>query len=116
MAGTASPLHWVRHHRSPRLDGIVFQPAADRAAHCRALAATLTEDPVDDVLRQENCGVADFSARSARQASRRSKTMSLADKTVLITAAGQGIGRASVEAFSRTGATVWATDINEVAL
>ena len=42
--------------------------------------------------------------------------MSLAGKTVLITAAAQGIGRASVEAFSRAGATVWATDINEAAL
>ena len=42
--------------------------------------------------------------------------MSLAGKTVLITAAAQGIGRASVEAFSRAGATVWATDINEGAL
>ena len=42
--------------------------------------------------------------------------MSLAGKTVLITAAAQGIGRASVEAFSRAGAIVWATDINEAAL
>ena len=43
-------------------------------------------------------------------------SMSLSGKTVLITAAAQGIGRASVEAFSRAGATVWATDINEAAL
>ena len=42
--------------------------------------------------------------------------MNFAGKTVLITAAAQGIGRASVEAFSRAGATVWATDINEDAL
>lgn len=42
--------------------------------------------------------------------------MSLTDKTVLITAAAQGIGRASVETFSRAGASVWATDINEAAL
>lgn len=42
--------------------------------------------------------------------------MTLSGKTVLITAAAQGIGRASVEAFSRAGATVWATDINEAAL
>lgn len=42
--------------------------------------------------------------------------MSLANQTVLITAAAQGIGRASVEAFSRAGATVWATDINDAAL
>lgn len=42
--------------------------------------------------------------------------MNLAGKTVLITAATQGIGRASVEAFSRAGARVWATDINEPAL
>ncbi len=33
-------------------------------------------------------------------------------KTVLITAAAQGIGRASVEAFSRAGARIVATDIN----
>jgi 2-keto-3-deoxy-L-fuconate dehydrogenase len=42
--------------------------------------------------------------------------MNLAGKTVLITAAAQGIGRASVEAFARAGANVWATDINESAL
>jgi 2-keto-3-deoxy-L-fuconate dehydrogenase len=42
--------------------------------------------------------------------------MSLAGKTVLITAAAQGIGRASVEAFVRAGANVWATDVNESAL
>ncbi|MVA55102.1 SDR family oxidoreductase [Agrobacterium vitis] len=41
---------------------------------------------------------------------------SLADKKVLITAAGQGIGRASALAFARAGATVVATDINEQAL
>jgi 2-keto-3-deoxy-L-fuconate dehydrogenase len=37
-------------------------------------------------------------------------------KTVLVTAAAQGIGRASVLAFARAGATVHATDINEVAM
>ncbi len=36
----------------------------------------------------------------------------LTGKTCLITAAGQGIGRATAEAFVREGATVWATDIN----
>lgn len=40
----------------------------------------------------------------------------LAGKTALITAAGQGIGRATAERFAREGATVWATDINETAL
>jgi 2-keto-3-deoxy-L-fuconate dehydrogenase len=40
----------------------------------------------------------------------------LAGKTALITAAGQGIGRASAELFAAEGATVWATDINEAAL
>lgn len=34
-------------------------------------------------------------------------------KTALITAAGQGIGRAIAEAFSREGATVWATDVDQ---
>jgi 2-keto-3-deoxy-L-fuconate dehydrogenase len=42
--------------------------------------------------------------------------MNLTGKTVLITAAAQGIGRASVEAFARAGARVWATDINEAGM
>lgn len=42
--------------------------------------------------------------------------LSLKGKSVLITAAGQGIGRASAEAFARAGAKVFATDINESAL
>ncbi|WP_297839592.1 SDR family oxidoreductase [uncultured Roseibium sp.] len=38
------------------------------------------------------------------------------DKTVLVTAAGQGIGRATALAFAARGAKVVATDINETAL
>ena len=37
-------------------------------------------------------------------------------KTVLVTAAAQGIGRATALAFAAAGAKVMATDINEVAL
>jgi 2-keto-3-deoxy-L-fuconate dehydrogenase len=37
-------------------------------------------------------------------------------KTVLVTAGGQGIGRATVLAFARAGANVIATDINDAAL
>lgn len=37
----------------------------------------------------------------------------LAEKTILITAAGQGIGYASALACAREGATVWATDIDD---
>jgi len=40
----------------------------------------------------------------------------LAGKTVLITAAGQGIGRATAELFVAQGATVWATDLSVDAL
>ena len=40
----------------------------------------------------------------------------LAGQVVVITAAGQGIGRATAEAFDRAGAIVWATDVNEAAL
>ncbi|MBC7604349.1 MAG: SDR family oxidoreductase [Ramlibacter sp.] len=40
----------------------------------------------------------------------------LAGKTVLVTAAGQGIGRASALAMAAEGATVWATDVNEALL
>ncbi|PLC05806.1 NAD(P)-dependent oxidoreductase [Variovorax sp. RO1] len=39
--------------------------------------------------------------------------MRLKGKTVLVTAAGQGIGRASVLALAAEGAHVWATDVNE---
>jgi 2-keto-3-deoxy-L-fuconate dehydrogenase len=38
--------------------------------------------------------------------------MRLKGKTALVTAAGQGIGRASVLAMAAEGATVWATDVN----
>lgn len=40
----------------------------------------------------------------------------LSGKTCLITAAGQGIGRATAEAFIAAGATVWATDLNGAAV
>jgi 2-keto-3-deoxy-L-fuconate dehydrogenase len=40
----------------------------------------------------------------------------LSGKKAVITAAGQGIGRATAIAFADEGATVWATDINDVAL
>ena len=40
----------------------------------------------------------------------------LSGKTCLVTAAGQGIGRASAEAFAAEGAMVYATDINAGAL
>lgn len=43
-------------------------------------------------------------------------TGKLAGKVVLVTAAAQGIGRASAIAFAKAGATVHATDINEQAL
>jgi len=42
--------------------------------------------------------------------------MRLQGKTALITAAGQGIGRASALALAAEGAQVWATDVNEAAL
>jgi len=39
--------------------------------------------------------------------------MRLQGKRALVTAAAQGIGRATAEAFAREGATVFATDVNE---
>lgn len=43
-------------------------------------------------------------------------TERLAAKSALITAAGQGIGRATALRFAEEGAQVWATDINQAAL
>jgi 2-keto-3-deoxy-L-fuconate dehydrogenase len=40
----------------------------------------------------------------------------LAGKIAVVTAAGQGIGRATALAFADEGAEVWATDINEASL
>ncbi len=44
------------------------------------------------------------------------RTGRLAGKTALITAAGQGIGRATAEMFAAEGAQVFASDINDAAL
>lgn len=43
-------------------------------------------------------------------------TNRLAGKVALLTAAGQGIGRATALAFADEGAILWATDINQAAL
>ncbi|MGF9564238.1 SDR family oxidoreductase [Neorhizobium sp. JUb45] len=43
-------------------------------------------------------------------------TGNIQGKTIVVTAAGQGIGRASALAFAAAGAKVWATDINDAAL
>src|SRR6187455_2355411 len=57
-------------------------------------------------------------SRTAHPPPRRPLPMTdrLAGKTAFITAAGQGIGRATAEAFVREGARVIATDINEALL
>ena len=56
------------------------------------------------------------SSESAAKESSLSMNGRLAGKTALITAAAQGIGRATAEAFAREGAHVIATDVNEAGL
>ena len=43
-------------------------------------------------------------------------SVNLEGRVALVTAAAQGIGRTTAAAFAAAGATVWATDINRVAL
>src|SRR5579885_758295 len=43
-------------------------------------------------------------------------SLRLRGRTALLTAAGQGIGRATALAFAQEGADVWATDVNQSAL
>src|SRR6478735_2540754 len=50
--------------------------------------------------------------QNPRAVAQQEAPMRLKGKTVLVTAAGQGIGRASALAMAAEGAQVWATDVN----
>src|SRR3546814_9190692 len=52
----------------------------------------------------------------ARIRKREMMTVKLAGKVALVTAAAQGIGRATAELFAREGGKVWATDVNAAKL
>jgi 2-keto-3-deoxy-L-fuconate dehydrogenase len=56
------------------------------------------------------------SRKSRKVQQKKSMSTRLEGKTAFITAAGQGIGRATALRFSCEGAKVWAADINEAAL
>jgi 2-keto-3-deoxy-L-fuconate dehydrogenase len=66
-------------------------------------------------LRSYRYRIARLTALSNFETRRPKSIMSgrLAGKTALVTAAGQGIGRATALAFADEGAVVWATDIND---
>jgi S-adenosylhomocysteine hydrolase len=52
------------------------------------------------------------SAQTRMSATTAGSTMRLQGKHAVITAAGQGIGRATALAMAKEGAQVWATDVN----
>src|SRR3978361_347940 len=71
--------------------------------------------------RKSRCGCrawsrAESNAHHLAYLKGKTMTQRLANKTALVTAAGQGIGRAPAEAYAREGARVIATDINEALL
>lgn len=69
--------------------------------------------PCDDTILSMNCSFIDKTTRPAGAGLRAGR---LAGKTVLVTAAGHGIGRASALACAAEGAEVIATDIDVAAL
>jgi 2-keto-3-deoxy-L-fuconate dehydrogenase len=70
---------------------------------CRSRAAGIRQNPPAALIRISR----------AAWPTRRNTHVRLQNKTALVTAAGQGIGRASALALAAEGAQVWATDVDE---
>src|SRR3974390_2109360 len=98
---------------APARDGEAKRARAGFVPEARSFAG----NPVWRPRRRVNYSCSPLGSPSSRRPFTEIRmTERLAGKTALVTAAGQGIGRATAEAYAREGANVLALDIHEPSL